>query len=312
MRISKNALAVLFSCVSDRRKCLKRGPPRHLSSRMLIFLSSLVQKMFEGGVDEEAKSRREQLKKNAEKEFYYARGALAGEILYLGPTYFDTVSSHRANKKWRIEMDKLYASGESGVLQNLREDDEDYSKVILGWDEAYPKRIEDLRSTTSFGFRFSADDEDTLPEGIGALSLEEGGETGSGSGDEEAEPRRFLATKGRIGFAPPGARVGDFVCQFWGTNVAVILRKIGHEVNDRWEIIGKADLSQKELRDENAQIISNEGLNFNTGEADRIEDVMGEWGFEDTMSLKMDFDMLQRLTCYGHLQRNPNDRTYDD
>ncbi|RDL42302.1 uncharacterized protein BP5553_02281 [Venustampulla echinocandica] len=262
----------------------------------LMKISSLVQKMFEGAVDEEAKLRRDQGNKNDEKKFYYARGALAGEILYLGPTYFDTVSSHRANKKWKIESEKIYASMESEATQELRQDDMEYSKLILDWDEAYLKRIQNVHSTSSFGFRFSAGDEDTLPDGIGELSLEEAGKSGEGVGEEEEEPRRFLATNSRIGFAPPGARVGDSVCQFWGTDVAVIIRRIGHEKNDRWEIVGKADLSQKGLRDKSSQKISEYGLNFDTTKFEEIEEAMQEWGFNDTMNLKMDLDVLQRLS----------------
>lgn len=230
----------------------------------LMKFSRLVQKMFEGAIGAEAESSKRSLKENGnengkreghgkeeeeERKFYYARGALAGEILYLGPTYSNTISSHKANKRWKSEIEKIYASMTSEAIKDLRTDDLDYSKIILDWDEEHLKRIRKVESKTSFGFRWSADDDDVLPDGLSELTLEETNVPGNHEA-EVNEPRRFLATNSRIGFVPPEARVGDLVYQFRECDVAVILRNIGDEINDRWMIIRKAELSQRELREE--------------------------------------------------------------
>ena len=200
--------------------------------------------------------------------FYYLRGALAGRILYLGPTYSETVSSHKANKSWKTSFLKLASKTTEGgrPLSDFREDEAEYSKLILEWDETHIEKIQKIDSRISFGFRWSAEDGDILLPELEELSL--GGNKADGSAGEGAqvndslEPRRFFAENSRIGFAPQGTRVGDLVYHFWDCDVAVILRPLGDEKNDRWRIIGKADLSQRELREKWAQKIDEQALNF--------------------------------------------------
>ena len=63
---------------------------------------------------------------------------------------------------------------------------------------------------------------------------------------EVSEPRRFLGTRNLLGFVPPEARVGDSICAFWESNIGVVVRRVGE---DRWMIVGRADLSTEKLRD---------------------------------------------------------------
>lgn len=259
----------------------------------LVKFSALIQNMFEGGV--EAATRTVDFNSQP-KKYYYARGALAGEILYLGPTYSETISTFKANKTWKKNIEKIYASKKGDAISELRREDLIYSKELLTWAETKLSTIRNIDSTTSFGFRYSAEDDDTLPE---ETKPEDTETEQNPSAPEEQEPRRFLATNSRIGFAPSSARVGDLVYNFWDCDVAVVLRKLGDdEFSDRWQIVGKADLSSSELKEEgNAQKIVTEALNCAPAEFSWLEEALRDPYFVQMMNLKMDIEVLQKLTC---------------
>ncbi|KAE9364551.1 HET-domain-containing protein [Stipitochalara longipes BDJ] len=56
--------------------------------------------------------------------------------------------------------------------------------------------------------------------------------------DSRAQPRMFFEENGMIGFAPEGTQIGDLICQFKDSDVAVILRKEPEQ--GRFQIIGRA------------------------------------------------------------------------
>ena len=92
---------------------------------------------------------------------------------------------------------------------------------------------------------------------------------------EVQEPRRFIGAQNLIGFAPSGARVGDSICTFWGCNVGVVVRRVGQ---DRWAIIGRADLSTEKL----STIIKGRAYSINMS--------------TNTFNLMLDLEALQKLT----------------
>jgi hypothetical protein len=47
--------------------------------------------------------------------------------------------------------------------------------------------------------------------------------------------------------APPEAREGDFICQFWKTNVVALVRK--EEMSEEYRIVGRVDLVTGHLED---------------------------------------------------------------
>ena len=66
-------------------------------SARLIKFSQLVQRLLGPSVDEETQ---EQVSPERSGMFE-ARGCVVGEILHLGPTYSDFVSSPNAERKWK-------------------------------------------------------------------------------------------------------------------------------------------------------------------------------------------------------------------
>ena len=203
----------------------------------------------------------------AANSFFTVRGVLAGKILYLGPTYNETISSHKANKTWKSEFGKLATKTAQGgrSLSDFKEDEAEYSKYILTWEDTHAKRFQRIDSRTSFGYRWSAEDEDDVPELDNlALGNDDPNEDESKEAevDNSSDPRRFFAENSRIGFAPQGTKVGDLVYYFWDCEVAVVLRPLGGERGDRWKIIGRADLDQREIRETWAQKINEQALNF--------------------------------------------------
>lgn len=262
----------------------------------LMKFSSLIQSLFEGGVEADVKT----INLNARpKKYYYARGALACKILYIGPTYRQTVGSFKVNNIWRKNMRKYYTSNGSEATRELRQEDEVYAKEILDWDDARLARIRNIDTRTSFGFQYAAEDDDFFPD-----ELEEAGAWNSKAAQQDPrdyrkpEPRRFLGTNSRIGFVPPNARVGDEVYNFYDCDVAVILRREGGPFSDRWKIIGKADLSCREMKEQNEQKISIEALNWVPSEEPEFgASQQLESEKESMINLKMDIEVLQKLTC---------------
>jgi hypothetical protein len=60
-----------------------------------------------------------------------------------------------------------------------------------------------------------------------------------------SESRKFLGTKVLIRFVPPQAIVKDFVCTFFGCNVAVVVRQVPNKGGDWFVIVGRADVFKK-------------------------------------------------------------------
>lgn len=256
----------------------------------LVKFSSLVQSVFEDGLEAEARTN---CFNDVPRRYYYARGAIAGDIMYIGPTYSQIISSHRANKKWKKAIEVEYKSANREALEEIRGYDLVYSREILHWDEAKLAKIRDIRSETSFGFQYAAGEDDILSDETEAIPQ-------AAAKEQLPEPRLFIATNSRIGFAPPGARVGDRICNFFDCDIAVVVRKLGDAWTDRFRIIGKADLSClgfNEEHEENEQKIDTDALNCSVSEFSWIEEALTDPVYNQMMNLKMDIETLQKLTC---------------
>jgi hypothetical protein len=161
---------------------------------MLMRFSQLVQRTL-GGLVEDAATTREP--SEVPKQFHSVRGAVAGEILHLGPTYSETMSSLRANKIWKKAFEGCY-QGRTGI-ERLREKDEAYSRAIIDWDEKRLQTIRAVKTNASYGYRLFGD--------VEFINLDRD----AYSRPDISEPRRFLATGVLLGFVPPEARVGDSI-----------------------------------------------------------------------------------------------------
>jgi len=250
------------------------------SARLIIF-SQLVQKILDGAVEGDVRTATDS---KVLRKFYIARGALAGEILYLGPTYNQRVSSWKANKIWKKALEDHYKD-DPGLI-NLRKADIAYSRCILNWNQRYLKSIRKINTVTSYGYQQNADNE--------FLTTGDHGHT-----CEASEPRRFLGTQTLIGFVPPEARVGDLVYSFWECNLGVVLRKVGE---DRWMIVGKADISTEKSIDTIQKRTYSDAMNYNL-EKSKSSERETEWsrkrweeGFKNMINLKLDIEVLQKLT----------------
>jgi hypothetical protein len=92
-------------------------------------------------------------------------------------------------------------------------------------------------------------------------------------------PRLFLGSNLLLGLAPPEAKEGDVICQFWKTDVSVLLRK---EIESGiYRVVGRLYLSTGYLR------------NIEAVYRDWIEPIQGA----DTVRIEMDIRTLAKLTA---------------
>lgn len=274
--------ALMFSCwtATPFRHRLKLTREVDRSARLIIF-SQLVQKTLGGAVEEDVRTATDS---KAPRRFYVARGVFAGEIIYLGPTYSQIASSWKANKIWKKALEEHYKD-EPGLV-DLRKADAEYSCGILNWDQKYLESIRKVDTMTSYGYQQSADDEFLITDDHARTC-------------ESSEPRRFLGTQSLIGFVPPEARLGDLVCSFWECNVGVVVRKVGE---DRWMIVGRADLSTEKSMGIIREQTYSEAMNYNLEESKSVERET-EWSrkrreeaFKNMINLRLDIEVLQKLT----------------
>ena len=258
--------------------------PKELDrSVKLMKFSQLVQKVLGGAVEEDARTKRES-KAPALKKFYTARGSLAGEILYLGPTYTQAISSVRADRMWKQTLEETYQA--RSELHQLRKDNEAYSRVILDWDQTQLERIRKIHTRASYGYRWSSDDE-FLTINENDLHV-----------PDVSEPRRFLGTRALIGVVPPEATVGDLVYTFFGCDVAVVLRKIVDKESDRFIIVGRADVSRHVRMDSatEREVEAAIQCDLKKWARDERDKALNDLSFQNMINLRLDVETLQKLT----------------
>lgn len=267
----------------------------------LMKFSQVVQKVLDGAVDEEAQTR---TKSTAPKNFFTARGCLSCEIIYIGPLYSQTVSSTRADRIWKQEMEEVYNAtrdrepirskndnANESLLAEIRRDNEAYSKAILDWDENRLRKISKIHTRASYGYRWNADDK--------LLTVNENELTHP----DVSEPRRFLGTRSLIGFVPPETRLGDFICTFFLSDVAVVLRQVRDKGGDRFMIVGRADVSRETYRENSvnrdwplpyAERVFK--CNPHAWSKEQRDNAWNDESFRNMVNLKLDLETLQKLS----------------
>jgi hypothetical protein len=163
-------------------------------------------------------------------------------------------------------------------LECLRKRDDAYSWSVLEWDRSHLEKIRNIATTTTFGFRWDA--EESAKWTTNQLVVEKASGT---------EPRRFLGSKSMVGFASSHAQVGDLICQFWGCDITVVLRQQGDR--DCFWIVGTADVSVERDRD------WMDLINMDLTKWKSYDEAAKSEKFQRMINLNLDIETLQQLTC---------------
>ncbi|KAH7015828.1 heterokaryon incompatibility protein-domain-containing protein [Ilyonectria destructans] len=247
----------------------------------LVKFSELIQNVLGGAVAGEVHRNRDV---NWPKTFYTARGFIASEILQLGPTRNEIISSVRSDRAWKQTMAEAYR--QSPELEMVRNAYTGFSQAMLGCDERQFDRITNLDSKSSFGYRLNARKE--APK----FDEDDTGTTG------ETDGRLFLGTKAVLGVAPPKTRVGDLICTFLGCDITLVLRKVLRENEDCFMLVGRASRYREENKDSDTETDAEDYVGYDLNELtlDPREDGAGGFSFQSPMNLKIDLETLQKLT----------------
>ena len=234
---------IRFFC---RRRLLRDGSPNDVDRSMrVVRFSQLVQKLL-GGLDHLPPFSRSD-------ELVQARGALAGHIVSLGPTFSEMISSSVANKSWKLNFSDHYALPDD--IEELRKANEAYGIDLLRMKDkkalefccfcptksysratmAYENWNGD-ENTWSYLARHTLDDDQRASDPAKIKHPD----------DCQCQPRMFLGTNRIMGLAPSWARKGDIICQFWKTDVTALLRKEGE--TETYRVVGRLQLNTGSLR----------------------------------------------------------------
>jgi hypothetical protein len=131
------------------------------------------------------------------------RGAVAGYVQHIGPSYSDYLASFDVESRWTAaviqnlpnETDRKKARGQNRRLQTLLGPEADFR----------------IRNIASFH------------EDI----------------NRQESPRLFLGSDIMMGLVPPNVKVGDIICQFWNSSASAVLRQ---RPNGDYDIVGRAGM----------------------------------------------------------------------
>ena len=238
----------------------------------LIKFSQLVQRLLGPSVDEEAQ-KQVSLEHSG---MFEARGFVVGEIKHLGPTYSDFVSSPIAEREWKQSFAIHYPG--SVILESLRESHESCYWSSFGEEQWVPKKIRNVTATNCFGFKWDAESSAKTAKKVPVTE-----------NTLDTDPRLFLCTAISVGFAPPQAEVGDLICQFWGCDVSVVLRKQWDQ--DYYRIVGRAHVWTNWGLTDPMDVI-----NLNVNEWEHYEEASEDANFRKMIRLRLDIATLQKLT----------------
>ncbi|SPO01776.1 uncharacterized protein DNG_04449 [Cephalotrichum gorgonifer] len=254
------------------------------SSTRLIQFSQLLQRVLGGSVAEKVGTMKDP---NWSKSFYETTGSVSGEILRLGPTHAELVSSVRANRSWKQAIAQTYLVAED--LQYVRKANDAITDAMLGWDQRQLERLQGIRSATSYAYRRGGTDADIPPI---LASEEENGTL------DASEPILFLGSQNLIGVGPPEMKIGDVVCTFSACDIVVIVRKIEHEAKARYLIVGRAEV----YREKHLDVYGEEevedvvGYDLSRLAVDDEDGLPDDGSLQGEIDFRLDLQTLQQLT----------------
>ncbi|KAH7410600.1 heterokaryon incompatibility protein-domain-containing protein [Cadophora sp. MPI-SDFR-AT-0126] len=178
-----------------------------------------------------------------------AKAAVVSEIIHLGPTYDEMISSSAANKKWKnafnehyrdlLENEKMREANEAYSAKLLAMTDQDISRIRGIFPRYMYSRAEYCNPWDVAGKTF---DRDSDYYKLTRLAESEQDRIEIENDMQEVDQcRMFLGGQEYMGLAPPQAQKGDKICLFWEVDVAALLRK---ELNSHWyRVVGIPNIS---------------------------------------------------------------------
>jgi hypothetical protein len=243
----------------------------------IVAFSTLLQQIFEDGVEAEIQNIGYMKMSGHQLMTVKARALIEGRILYLGPQHSDVVSSAQASKIWKSSFRKYYNNSQN--LARLREQDEAYTAVLLDMDETDLARVsKDPSPDRQIFISNHAWLSDEVPyrsdyrkwwrqrelnhdQYTNRLRFEDEFKPESAL-ERIAEPRRFLGSNTCMGLVHPWAEVGDFICRFWGCDVAAVLRP---DSDNYFIMVGRADMATSWTKKEKRPTPINTTFEFEGG-----------------------------------------------
>lgn len=213
----------------------------------LVRFAGVVQKAFDGRVDEKLRHRSVAGSDERDRVMLRAKGYVAGTVIHLGPTYSDFIGSYREQRRWVGSCDMHYQGQDASAFPKLREMEDAYSVKIIDYTEADVSRICGISGTGTMAW--SVLQPPAPPPAKANTGQEHSLDTPLPGGD----PVRFLGTDCCLGLAPPETRCGDLVVRFWNCDAAVVVRRTDHHsVGDGspeyYELVGRADVAEPYTR----------------------------------------------------------------
>ncbi|KAG0647275.1 Heterokaryon incompatibility protein [Hyphodiscus hymeniophilus] len=138
------------------------------------------------------------------------RGTIVGHVDYIGPLSDEILASFHAKKKWAADLTSKFPN-------------EAELKRIRGKNERLMRILEDPTGIPTRNIK----DYNIKPQ----THQQNGG-------------RLFLGTDFVLGIVPPGAGVGDLICQFWNSSTAAVLRYFPQDGTELYQVIGRAGVVQ--------------------------------------------------------------------
>ncbi|PMD66608.1 uncharacterized protein K444DRAFT_606922, partial [Hyaloscypha bicolor E] len=172
------------------------------------------------------------------------RGAHCGEILHIGPTYEDMVSSAAANKNWTASFDTHYQN--PGSSERIRIANQKYVSVMIkDMDQERLARVQAFRLQPCYA-RIFREWPSLFTSNKDNWTYRERRSSGcttpcSNISKPLPKPKMFLGSDLVLGLAPGEAQVGDVICRFVNTDITALLRKEGYFGSYR--LIGRIEVN---------------------------------------------------------------------
>lgn len=179
-----------------------------------------------------------------EKPCVRALGYVATEILKVGPSYTELISSANATYDWVDCWEDSYSSAE---LAELREVNETYLRRITSYtdeDLAYIRPIKSAGTLARAAGATAGFDSSLYAPEFKAMWQAE-------PSNHDTNPHICLCSGHVIALVPAMTRVGDVIVRFWDCGTAAVMRPANNSGPAIWPgslapyfLVGKADISQ--------------------------------------------------------------------